>query len=52
VRRYVRYPRDGLDMHWRLGGPLSDGHEAEARAAQRARTPGRLRRLLVKILGG
>ncbi len=50
--RYVRYPRDGLDMHWRLGGPLSNGHEAQARAAERARTPGRARRFVLRILGG
>ena len=52
TRKYVRYPRDGLNMHWRLGGPFSRGHEAEARAAERARKPGRMRRLVVRILGG
>jgi hypothetical protein len=52
VRGYVRYPRDGMDMHWRLGGPLSNGHEAEARAAERARKPGRARRLILRMLGG
>jgi hypothetical protein len=52
ARRYVRYPRDGLDMHWRLGGPLSNGHEAEARAVERARTPGRMRRFVLRMLGG
>jgi hypothetical protein len=52
TRPYVRYPRDGMDMHWRLGGPLSSGHEAQARKAARAREPGRLERLVLRILGG
>jgi hypothetical protein len=49
VPHYERYPRGGF---WRLGGPLTSDHEAEARAAARARRPGRIRRLVLKMLGG
>jgi hypothetical protein len=51
VPDYVRYPR-GDGVRWRLGGPLTKEHEAEALAAQRARTPGRLGRLVLRLLGG
>ncbi len=45
----MRYPRDG--MRWRLGGPLTREHEADAVAAQRAKAPGRLGRLVLRLLG-
>jgi len=50
VPQYVRYPRDG--MRWRMGGPLTKDHEAEALAAERARPPGRIGRLVLRLLGG
>jgi hypothetical protein len=46
---YEPYPRGGF---WRLGGPLTSEHEAEAREAERERRPGRLGRWITKILGG
>ena len=51
VPRYVRYDGGGK-RYWRLGGPLTRDHEAEARAAQAARPPGRLGRLVLRVLGG
>lgn len=50
VPNYVRPPRYG--RYWRLGGPLTSDHEAEALAAERARPPGRLGRLVLRLLGG
>jgi hypothetical protein len=46
----VRPPRQGL--FWRLGGPLTDENEAEAKAAEAARTPGPIGRTVLKVLGG
>jgi len=37
VRRYVKPPRSGV--YWKLGGPLTSDHEAEAKAAERRRRP-------------
>ena len=51
VPKYVRYPGGGR-RYWRLGGPLTRDHEAEALAAQRQRPPGRLGRLVLRLLGG
>jgi hypothetical protein len=51
VPDYVRYTGGGR-RYWRLGGPLTKDHEAEAKAAQAARAPGRLGRLMLRILGG
>ena len=51
VPDYVRY-RGGGRRYWRLGGPLTRDHEAEAKAAQAARAPGRLGRLVLRVLGG
>jgi hypothetical protein len=50
IPKYMRYPRDG--MRWRLGGPLTRDHEAEALAAERSRSPGRLGRFVLRVLGG
>jgi hypothetical protein len=50
IPKYMRYPRDGV--RWRLGGPLTRDHEAEALAAERAHPPGRLGRLVLRVLGG
>ncbi|HVA06212.1 MAG TPA: hypothetical protein VNG12_05655 [Acidimicrobiales bacterium] len=50
VPKYVPYPRYGY--RWRLGGPLTKDHEAEARAAQQARPPGRVGRLVLRVLSG
>ncbi len=51
VRDYVRYSGGGR-RYWRLGGPLTKDHEAEAKAAQAAKRPGRLGRVLLRLLGG
>ena len=51
VRDYVRYSGGGR-RYWRLGGPLTKEHEAEAKAAQAAKPPGRLGRLVLRVLGG
>jgi hypothetical protein len=51
VPRYVRYSGGGR-RYWRLGGPLTEDHEAEAKAAQAAKPPGRLGRLVLRVLGG
>jgi hypothetical protein len=51
VPRYVRYSGGGR-RYWRLGGPLTKDREAEAKAAQAARPPGRLGRLVLRVLGG
>jgi hypothetical protein len=54
VRHYVKPPRSGV--YWKLGGPLTSDHEAEAKAvakakaAERRRSPGRMSRLL-RVLG-
>lgn len=50
VPDYVRYPRDG--MRWRIGGPLTRDHEADALAAERAKPPGRVGRFVLRMLGG
>jgi hypothetical protein len=51
VPDYVSY-RGGGRRYWRLGGPLTRDHEAEALAAQRKRPPGRVGRLVLRVLGG
>jgi len=51
VPDYVRYTGGGR-RYWRLGGPLTKDHEAEAKAAQAAKSPGRLGRLVLRALGG
>jgi hypothetical protein len=51
VPHYVRYSGGGR-RYWRLGGPLTKDHEAEAKAAQAAKPPGRLGRLMLRVLGG
>ncbi|MGO9857295.1 MAG: hypothetical protein ACLPYY_19915 [Acidimicrobiales bacterium] len=51
VPKYVRYTGGGR-RYWRLGGPLTRDHEAEALAAQRKRPPGRWGRLVLRLLGG
>jgi hypothetical protein len=50
VPHYVRPPRYG--RYWKLGGPLTSDHEAEALAAERSKRPGRLGRLVLRLLGG
>lgn len=50
VPDYVRYSGGGR-RYWRLGGPLTSDREAEAIAARRSRPPGRLGRLVLRILG-
>lgn len=51
VPNYVRY-RGGGRRYWRLGGPLTTDHEAEAKAARAAKPPSRLGRLVLRVLGG
>jgi hypothetical protein len=51
VPDYVRY-KGGGRRYWRLGGPLTRDHEKEALAAQRRKPPGRLGRLVLRVLGG
>jgi len=51
VPKYVRYTGGGR-RYWRLGGPLTRDHEAEALAARRKQPPGRLGRLVLRVLGG
>jgi hypothetical protein len=51
VPDYVRYTGGGR-KYWRLGGPLTKEHEAEAKAARSAKPPGRLGRLVLRVLGG
>jgi hypothetical protein len=51
VPDYVRYSGGGR-RYWRLGGPLTSDREAEAIAARRSRPPGRLGRLVLRLLGG
>jgi hypothetical protein len=46
----VRPPNAG--RYWRLGGPLTADHEAEALAAERAKKPGRIGRFVLRMLGG
>jgi hypothetical protein len=49
VPKYMPIPR-----YWvrgRLGGPLTSEHEAEAIAAERAKKPGRLGLLVLRVLG-
>jgi hypothetical protein len=49
VPDYVQY-RGGGRRYWRLGGPLTRTHEKEA-LAQRSRQPGRVGRLVLRVLG-
>jgi hypothetical protein len=51
VPKYVAYTGGGR-RYWRMGGPLTAEHEAEAQAAQRARRPGRIGRFVLRLLGG
>jgi hypothetical protein len=51
VPKYVRYSGGGR-RYWRIGGPLTKDHEAEAKAARAAKPPGRLGRLVLRVLGG
>jgi hypothetical protein len=51
VRKYVRSSGGGR-RYWRLGGPLTEDHEAEAKAARAAKPPGRMGRLVLRVLGG
>lgn len=51
VPKYVRYSGGGR-RYWRLGGPLTNDREAEAKASRAAKPPGRLGRLVLRILGG
>jgi hypothetical protein len=51
VPKYTRMPKGGR-RYWRLGGPLTRDREAEARAAQRDKPPGRLGRFVLRVLGG
>jgi hypothetical protein len=51
VPKYTRLPRGGT-RYWRMGGPLTSDKEAEARAAQRAKPPGRMARFVLRVLGG
>jgi hypothetical protein len=51
VPDYVRYTGGGR-RYWRLGGPLTNDQEAAAKAAQSAKSPSRLGRLVLRILGG
>ncbi len=51
VPDYVRYTGGGK-RYWRLGGRLTRDREAEALAAERKRPPGRLGRLVLRVLGG
>ena len=49
VQDYVRPPTGA--RYWRMGGPVTRGHEAEAKAARRAKEPGRLGRAVLRALG-
>ena len=51
VPKYVRYSGGGR-RYWRIGGPLTRDPEAEAKAARAAKPPGRLGRLVLRVLGG
>jgi hypothetical protein len=51
VPDYVRYTGGGR-RYWRLGGPLTKDHEAAAKAAQAAKSPSRLGRFVLRVLGG
>jgi hypothetical protein len=51
VPKYVRYTGGGR-RYWRLGGPLTRDHEAEAIAARRKRQPGPVGRFVLRVLGG
>jgi hypothetical protein len=50
VPDYVRYSGGGR-RYWRLGGPLTRTHEKEALAAQQSHQPGRIGRLVLRVLG-
>ena len=47
---YVKPPSGG-GRYWKLGGPLTRDHEAEAMAAQAAKKPSRIGLLVLKVLG-
>ena len=49
IPKYVRYSGGGR-RYWRLGGPLTKDHEAEAKAARAAKPPSRLGRLVLRVL--
>jgi hypothetical protein len=51
VPKYTPMPRGGT-RYWRMGGPLTRDKEAEARASERAKPPGRMGRFLLRVLGG
>ena len=51
VPKYVRYTGGG-QRYWRMGGPLTKDHEAEAQAAERSKPSGPLGRLVLRVLGG
>lgn len=51
VPNYVKRPGGGLRWTWRLGGPMTDAHESEAKEAMRERKPGRVGRLVLWTLG-
>lgn len=51
VPDYVRYTGGGR-RYWRLGGPLTKDGEAAAKAARDTKAPGRLGRLVLRVLGG
>jgi hypothetical protein len=50
VPDYVPYGGGGR-RYWRLGGPLTRTHEKKALAAQRSRSPGRVGRFVLRVLG-
>jgi hypothetical protein len=51
VAKYTRMPKGGT-RYWRMGGPLTREREAEARAARRAKPPGRVGRWVLRVLRG
>ncbi|HTZ10706.1 MAG TPA: hypothetical protein VMB72_16655 [Acidimicrobiales bacterium] len=48
---YVKRPAGGVRWTWRLGGPMTSRHEAEARRELAQRRPGRLGRAILWVLG-
>lgn len=51
VPKYTPMPKGGT-RYWRMGGPLTGDREAEVRAARRTRPPGRVGRLVLRVLRG
>ena len=51
VPKYTRMPKGGT-RYWRMGGPLTSDQEAAARAARRAKPPGRVGRFVLRVLRG